>query len=199
MDGGGTLVHHGYTVADLDRLACKAAWESPWRFLPVTEREDVARFAIVEHRLTCERPADFWDLVKLGAKAIWAHVEDEGRYRGGTRPVTVSSWDGVAPVLAVLVADGAADPLPGRPDRGGRGARADLAPADPPPSDRAARTGPPATTTSARRHRWTSPTAASCLRSTPPGNSSCGCGTSTRRHRKCGGATAATATAPRPT
>src|SRR6266536_2549236 len=162
MDGGGTLVHHGYTVADLDRLACKAAWESPWRFLPVTEREDVARFAIVEHRLTCERPADFWDLVKLGAKAIWAHVEDEGRYRGGTRPVTVSSWDGVAPVLAVLVADGAA------------------------------RTGPPATTTSARRHRWTSPTAALCLRSTPPGNSSCGCGTSTRRHRKCGGATAAT-------
>ncbi len=82
MNGGNTLVGHGYTVADLDRLARKAAWQSRWRFLPFDQREDIARFAIVEHLLTCAEPPDFWDLVNLGEQAIWAQVEHEGRYRG---------------------------------------------------------------------------------------------------------------------
>lgn len=80
--GEDTLLSHGYTVADLERLARKAAFASRWRFLPLVERMDIARFAITEHLLTTPEPPDFWRLVTLGEKAIWAHVEQEGRYRG---------------------------------------------------------------------------------------------------------------------
>lgn len=80
--GEDTLLSHGYTVAGLERLARKAAFASRWRFLPLSERRDIARFAIVEHLLTTPEPPDFRFLVNLGEKAIWAHVEQEGRYRG---------------------------------------------------------------------------------------------------------------------
>jgi hypothetical protein len=80
--GGDTLLRHGYTVADLERLARKAAFASRWRFLPLSERRDIARFAIVEHLLTTPEGPEYWFLVSLGETAIWAHVEKEGRYRG---------------------------------------------------------------------------------------------------------------------
>ncbi len=80
--GSDTLLGHGYTVADLELLTRKAAFASWWRFLPVAERRDIAGFAMVEHLLTAPQRPGFWDLVKLGERAIWAHVEREGRYRG---------------------------------------------------------------------------------------------------------------------
>jgi hypothetical protein len=73
---------HGYTVADLDHVARKAGSASRWLFLPLAQRIDLARFAITEHLLTCDQPPDFWNLVNIGEKAITAHVDAEGRYRG---------------------------------------------------------------------------------------------------------------------
>jgi hypothetical protein len=80
--GTDVLVGHGYTVADLDQLARKAAYTSRWLFMPFAERRDLARFAITEHLLTTADSPEFWSLVNLGEKAIGAHVEQEGRYRG---------------------------------------------------------------------------------------------------------------------
>ena len=80
--GTDALVGHGFTVADLDDLARKAAYASRWLFLPLPERRDLARFAIAEHLLTTAEPPEFWSLVNLGEEAIGAHVEQEGRYRG---------------------------------------------------------------------------------------------------------------------
>ena len=80
--GTDALVGHGYTVADLDQVARKAAYSSRWLFMPFPERQDLARFAIAEHLLTTAEPPEFWSLVSLGERAIGAHVEHEGRYRG---------------------------------------------------------------------------------------------------------------------
>lgn len=76
------MVGHGYTVAELDRVARKAALVSRWRFPLFAERLDLARFAIAEHLLTTQEPPEFWSLVNLGEQAITAHVEREGRYKG---------------------------------------------------------------------------------------------------------------------
>jgi hypothetical protein len=82
-NGGDVLVRHGYTVVDLDELARRAAldtWQwTPW---PFGERKDIARFAIIEHLLTCAQPPDFWRLVKLGKRAIQANVYHEAHHRG---------------------------------------------------------------------------------------------------------------------
>jgi hypothetical protein len=76
------LLAHGFTVAQLDHVARKATFASRWLFLPLAERIDIARFAITEHLLTCTETPAFWDLVNLGERAIGAHAEAEGRYRG---------------------------------------------------------------------------------------------------------------------
>jgi hypothetical protein len=92
---GEVTLPHGYTVAQLDRVAREAAYGSRWRFLSIAERIDVARFAILEHLYTCEEPGDFWAVVRLGRQAINAHVVKEMHHRG----VTPKTKDpGVAPL-----------------------------------------------------------------------------------------------------
>ena len=65
-----------------DRLARKAALTSRWRFLPIADRIEIARFAIAEHLLTTPEPPEVWKLVNPGEKAISAHVEPEGPLPG---------------------------------------------------------------------------------------------------------------------
>lgn len=76
------VLAHGYTVADLDTMATKAASTSLWRVPYFAERRDLAWYAIAEHLLTTTEPSEFWDLVHHGSNAITAHVEQQGRYRG---------------------------------------------------------------------------------------------------------------------
>ena len=76
------VLAHGYTVADVDELARKAASTSSWRIPYFAERRDLAWFAIVESLLTTTEPPEFWSLVDVGRDAITAHVERDGRYRG---------------------------------------------------------------------------------------------------------------------
>jgi hypothetical protein len=76
------VLAHGYTVADVDALARKAARASRWAFPWFAERHDLAWFAIIEHLLTTDQTPEFWSLVNHGENAITAHVEREGRCRG---------------------------------------------------------------------------------------------------------------------
>jgi hypothetical protein len=94
-NNGEVTMPHGYTLAQLDRVAREAAYGSRWRFLSIAERIDVARFAILEHLYTCDEPGDFWAVVRLGRQAINAHVVKEMHHRGMT-PKTKDP--GVAPL-----------------------------------------------------------------------------------------------------
>lgn len=88
--GADTLISHGYTVADPDRLARKAALTSRWRFLPIADRIEIARFAITEHLLTTPEPPEVWSLVTLGRKRSRRTSNPKARYRGVHRAAQTS-------------------------------------------------------------------------------------------------------------
>ena len=79
-----TNLWHGYSLADIDRLARLVISIDRWAKDAVTvpDRLDAVRFAIIEHLLTATtRPAK-QDLVTIGRSASDRHVEAEMHYRG---------------------------------------------------------------------------------------------------------------------
>ena len=73
-----------------DRLARKAALTSRWRFLPIADRIEIARFAITEHLLTTPEPPEVWSLVTLGRKRSRRTSNPKARYRGVHRAAQTS-------------------------------------------------------------------------------------------------------------
>jgi hypothetical protein len=75
LDPDPTL-RHGYTLTRLDELARTAVFRSYWRFISVQEQFDIARSAIAEGIYAAAEMPTPDHLVRLGVKAIRAHVSD---------------------------------------------------------------------------------------------------------------------------
>jgi hypothetical protein len=72
----------GFTMASLETLARKAAYVSHWRFVEFRERYDIAWSAIAEQLYASTEPPQPHDLIRIGEKAIAAHVEAHGHMWG---------------------------------------------------------------------------------------------------------------------
>jgi hypothetical protein len=77
-----TELRWGYTVASLEGLARKAAYDSHWRFLPPVEKYEIAWSAIAEELYACDEAPSASALLRRGEKAIRQHVDDLGHSHG---------------------------------------------------------------------------------------------------------------------
>ncbi len=187
---------HGYTVAQLGHVARKAGFTSRWLYLTLAERIDIARFAITEHLLTCTEVPEFWDLVHLGERAIGAHVEAEGRYRGvylaeSGKPMGA----GMPRFWRYWLATAQPTRCPEAPIVEAR-ALTQIWPRLSRPTNEYCSPWLSTTTTDSPQKHWVASTTVSCPPCPPPGNSSYACGMSTRLRPGSGDATAATPTPP---
>lgn len=81
-----TSLWHGYSLADIDRLARLVIAVDRWSMeAGVSDRLDAVRFAITEHLLTAAAKPAKQDLVAVGRSASDRYVGDEMRYRGYDR------------------------------------------------------------------------------------------------------------------
>jgi hypothetical protein len=72
----------GFNMASLEAMARKAAYESHWRFMEFRERYEVAWSAIAEEIYASDEQPRPFDLIRLGDRAISAHVENHGHMWG---------------------------------------------------------------------------------------------------------------------
>jgi hypothetical protein len=90
------IVGHGFTVADAERIAGRAASEHPSDLLSREERRDAGFHAIVEALLSS--PAQVPNLLRVASDAISRAVTDEKHHRGlssreaGTAPRFARFW-----------------------------------------------------------------------------------------------------------
>lgn len=83
MNPTSTNLWHGYSLADIDKLATKVIQVDRWRKdLDTRDRHDAARYAITEHLLAAEQAPTRRELVDIGLRASDRHVADEMHYRG---------------------------------------------------------------------------------------------------------------------
>lgn len=81
-----TDIRHGYTLADLDRLARAAITRNPWyRAADADERYAVAWHTIAEHLYTADQPPAAHDLIRAAWRAADAHTMRTGEERGHGR------------------------------------------------------------------------------------------------------------------
>jgi hypothetical protein len=85
MDGpraGAEVLPHGWTAAGVQTVACQAARLSRWSVPALTEKVDIARFAVVEHLYTCPGHGAGCDLIRVGVAAIERHVGMDETFYG---------------------------------------------------------------------------------------------------------------------
>ncbi len=75
-------LRHGYTLASLEGLTRRAAFDSKWRFIAFDEKYETAWSAIAEELYSSEEPPPVHDLIQVGVRAITRHVEDLGHTKG---------------------------------------------------------------------------------------------------------------------
>lgn len=93
---------HGYTLADLDRLAGSATRHAGAYTADVRDRYHIARSAMAEHLYAAEQAPAERDLWHCGRNAIWESIRDDRRTHGapatdrdgdiGTAPQFVRYW-----------------------------------------------------------------------------------------------------------
>lgn len=75
-------LRHGYTFAQLDRIAALATNTGRALVMPYQDRRDEAWSAIVEHLYAAETPPSSHELVEVGRSAIYALIRSERREQG---------------------------------------------------------------------------------------------------------------------
>jgi hypothetical protein len=96
---------HGFTLADIDATAEKAAYTTPWRQMAFRQRVGITQFAVVELLCTADDWPEFWLVIEAGQRAIHAYAVKELHRRGlvarlGDVPTVRCStdWQAVAAV-----------------------------------------------------------------------------------------------------
>lgn len=88
-------LRHGYSLVSLSTLARRAVFESHWRFLTFHERYEIAWSAMAEALYASDDVPRPFDLVRVGEKAIRAHVDGVGHtwgiYIGGHHDIAPGS------------------------------------------------------------------------------------------------------------
>jgi hypothetical protein len=84
VNAGASVVAHGYTLRDLDRIAASACVYDRSMASDATTRYDVAWSAIAEALCAAEEPPDRHELLTIGWRAIYAEVR-EMRHMFGQR------------------------------------------------------------------------------------------------------------------
>lgn len=82
IPGGPGDLRHGYTLADLDRIARSATSHVGTMASDYTDRLHTAWSAIVEHLYAADHPPAEHDLWHTGRHAIWGEIRSSRRFQG---------------------------------------------------------------------------------------------------------------------
>lgn len=77
-----TLIGHGWTLADAERIAGRAARDHPSRLLDFTDRREAALGAVTEAILTAAEPPSLPVLLRAASDAVSRQADAERRERG---------------------------------------------------------------------------------------------------------------------
>lgn len=103
-------VRHGYTLADIDRIARQAAGSNKWLVSDYTDRYEAAWGAVTEHLLTADERPEAHDLARTGKGAIMGLLRDHCHHYGyADRDLTAGM--GSAPRFAAYWAEPPRTPM----------------------------------------------------------------------------------------